>query len=425
MEEGSRVLAACERGEPRFHKLGGAEVVILGAGAAGLFCAGSLAGQGLRVVVLDHARDPGEKIRISGGGRCNFTNLGTSHQTFLSEMPRFCASALAGCRPEDFVALVDRAGIAWHEKAQGQLFCDGRATQIVRMLLDRMDGAELRTGVAVTGVTPGATLRVETSAGPIGATHVVVATGGKSIPKMGATGIGYDIAQATGHRIVETRPGLVPLTFAQQDLRLCAPLSGVAVAARAALPAARALRRPAIAFDDQLLFTHRGLSGPAILQISSYWRAGEELALDLCPGDLGRVLRQARREGGRMQVATALGRLLPERLATAITDEEGLAGARLADQSDARLDALARRVHDWRIRPVGTEGYRTAEVTVGGVDCRDLDARTMASRHVAGLHFIGEVVDVTGWLGGYNFQWAWASGHAAARAILGAGRSDF
>ena len=401
-----------------------ADVVILGAGAAGLFCAGSLAGQGLRVVVLDHARDPGEKIRISGGGRCNFTNLGTTHQTFLSEVPRFCASALAGYRPEDFVALVDRAGIAWHEKAQGQLFCDGRATQIVRMLVDRMDGAELRLGVGVQGVTPGTPLRVETSAGPIEARHVVVATGGKSIPKMGATGIGYDIAQATGHRIVETRPGLVPLTFAQQDLRLSAPLSGVAVTARASLPAARAPRRAAVAFDDQLLFTHRGLSGPAILQISSYWQPGEELTLDLHPGDSAQALRQAKREGGRVQVATVLARMLPERLATAIVAEEGLEGARLADQSDARLDALARRIHDWRIRPVGTEGYRTAEVTVGGVDCRDLDARTMASRHVPGLHFIGEVVDVTGWLGGYNFQWAWASAHATARAVLGAARPD-
>lgn len=396
-----------------------ADVVILGAGAAGLFCAGSLARGGLRVVVLDHARAPGEKIRISGGGRCNFTNLATRHDSFLSDVPRFCASALAGFRPEDFVALVDRAGIAWHEKTQGQLFCDGRATQVVQMLVERMSSAELRLGVGVTGVVPGERLRVETSAGPIEAAHVVVATGGKSIPKMGATGIGYDIAAATGHRIVETRPGLVPLTFAQQDLGLSAPLAGIAVGARASLPALKVPRRAAISFDDQLLFTHRGLSGPAILQISSYWRAGEELALDLHPAnDIAAALKQARREGGRVHVGTALARVLPERLAAAVTAGAGMEGARLADQSDARLDALADRVHGWRIRPVGTEGYRTAEVTVGGVDCRDLDARSMRSRHVPGLYFIGEVVDVTGWLGGYNFQWAWASGHAAARAIL-------
>ncbi|HMM07490.1 MAG TPA: NAD(P)/FAD-dependent oxidoreductase [Paracoccus solventivorans] len=395
-----------------------ADVVILGAGGAGLFCAGSLAGRGLRVVVLDHARAPGEKIRISGGGRCNFTNLGTTHETFLSQVPRFCASALAGFRPEDFVALVDRAGIAWHEKTQGQLFCDGRATQIVQMLVDRVGGAELRLGVAVTAVTPGAEgLRVDTPEGPLLAAHVVVATGGKSIPKMGATGIGYDIARATGHRVTDTRPGLVPLTFAEQDLGLSAPLSGIGIEARAALP--KAAGRRAIAFQDRLLFTHRGLSGPVILQISSYWQPGEPLALDLAPGhDIAALLKQARAEGGRAQTATLLARQLPDRLAAAIVAELGMTGAPLAAQSDARLEALARRIHDWRIRPVGTEGYRTAEVTVGGVDCRDLDARSLRSRRVPGLYFVGEVVDVTGWLGGYNFQWAWASGHAAAQAIL-------
>lgn len=395
-----------------------ADVVILGAGGAGLFCAGSLAGRGLRVVVLDHARAPGEKIRISGGGRCNFTNLGTTHETFLSQVPRFCASALAGFRPEAFVALVDRAGIAWHEKTQGQLFCDGRATRIVQMLLDRMGGAELRLGVAVTAVTPDAQgLRVETSAGPLLAAHVVVATGGKSIPKMGATGIGHDIARATGHRVTDTRPGLVPLTFAEQDLGLSAPLSGIGIEARAALP--KAPGRRAIAFHDRLLFTHRGLSGPAILQISSYWQPGEPLALDLAPGhDIAALLKQARAEGGRAQTATLLARHLPDRLAAAIAAELGMTGAPLAAQSDARLETLSRRVHDWRIRPVGTEGYRTAEVTVGGVDCRDLDARSLRSRLIPGLYFVGEVVDVTGWLGGYNFQWAWASGHAAAQAIL-------
>ncbi|WP_134725812.1 NAD(P)/FAD-dependent oxidoreductase [Paracoccus luteus] len=392
-----------------------ADIVILGAGAAGLFCADSLAGQGLRVVVIDHARAPGEKIRISGGGRCNFTNLATSHDRFLSQVPRFCASVLAGYRPQDFVALVDRAGIAWHEKTQGQLFCDGKATQIVRMLVDRMGDASLRLGTAVRDISAGGGgLIVDTDASPIAAGRVVLATGGRSIPKMGATGVAYDIAARLGHRIVTPRAGLVPLTFAEQALHLTRPLAGVSVAA--------AVRAGRTAFRDGLLFTHRGLSGPAILQASSFWSPGDELAIDLAPDDdAAAALNAAKRQGGRGQVAGALARLLPERLASAIADEAGLAAARLADQPDARLNALGRRVNDWRIRPVGSEGWRTAEVTVGGVDCRDLDARTLESRRVAGLHIIGEAVDVTGWLGGYNFQWAWASGHAAARAILRAG----
>ena len=399
-----------------------ADVVILGAGAAGMFCAGSLAGLGLRVIVLDHARAAGEKIRISGGGRCNFTNLATQHDRFLSDTPRFCASALAGYTPQDFVALVDRAGIAWHEKTQGQLFCDGKSTQIIRMLANRMGAAELRLGNAVRAVDRAATgWVVRTDGGSVTARHVVVATGGKSIPKMGATGIGYDIATATGHRIVPTRPGLVPLTFADQDLARTAPLAGVSLSAQVRQTARPPKGRRAALFRDQLLFTHRGLSGPAILQISSYLQPGEQLALDLCPGtDVAAAMRAARGQGGRVQLGTALARLLPDRLAVALTDELGLSGARLADLSDARLADVGTRVNDWRIRPVGSEGYRTAEVTVGGVDCGDLDARTMQSRHAPGLWFIGEVVDVTGWLGGYNFQWAWASAHAAARAIAAA-----
>ncbi|WP_112874602.1 NAD(P)/FAD-dependent oxidoreductase [Paracoccus endophyticus] len=389
-----------------------ADVVILGAGAAGLFCAGSLAGQGLRVVVIDHAAAPGEKIRISGGGRCNFTNLATSHDRFLSQVPRFCASVLAGYKPQDFVALVDRAGIAWHEKTQGQLFCDGKATQIVRMLVDRMAPALLRLGTAVHDIRPDqGGLVVDTDAGPVATPRVVLATGGRSIPKMGATGVAHDIAARLGHRIVTPRPGLVPLTFAEQALHLTRPLAGVSVEA-----VARAGRA---AFRDGLLFTHRGLSGPAILQVSSFWAPGDEIAIDLAPdADASAILRAAKRDGGRGRVAGALARLVPDRLAAVIADEAGLPAARLADQPDARLDALGRRVNDWRLRPVGSEGWRTAEVTVGGVDCRDLDARTLESRRVPGLHIVGEAVDVTGWLGGYNFQWAWASGHAAARAIL-------
>ncbi|MDO5622480.1 MAG: NAD(P)/FAD-dependent oxidoreductase [Paracoccus sp. (in: a-proteobacteria)] len=387
------------------------DLVILGAGAAGLFCAGSAVAPGRRVLVLDHARRPGEKIRISGGGRCNFTNMATTRDRFLSENPRFAASALAGFRPADFVALVDRAGIAWHEKTAGQLFCDGKAGQIVSMLLDRMRGAELRLNCPVQGVSRGADgFIVQTGGGPVAAARVVVATGGKSIPKMGATGLAYDIARDFGLRLVETRPGLVPLTFAEQDLTLCRPLAGVAVAASGQVGKVR--------FQDDLLFTHRGLSGPVILQLSSYWQPGEVLILDLCPGtDLAAALKDRRSASGRVAVATVLAGFLPARLAEAIVAEAGLIGMRLADQPNRVLDALGARVNRWQVRPVGSEGYRTAEVTVGGVDTRDLDAKTMQTRAVPGLFFIGEAVDVTGWLGGYNFQWAWASAHAAAKAL--------
>lgn len=398
------------------------DTTILGAGAAGLFCAGSILralphGKSQRIVVLDHAKAPGEKIRISGGGRCNFTNLATAPDRFLSGNPRFCASALAGFSPEDFVALVDRAGIAWHEKTLGQLFCDGSARQIIDMLLHRMRGAELRLETRVESVEPaGEGFCLRTSRGDLSARQVVVATGGKSIPKMGATGIGYEIAARFGLDLVEPRPGLVPLTFAQQDLDLCRPLAGLSVAAEVG----HGTRRQRTRFRDGLLFTHRGLSGPAILQISSFWRPGEEIDIDLAPEtDLAAGLRDLRGQGGRISVASALTRWLPGRLAEAICNDLNLAGARLADQSNAALDRLARRVDGWVLRPVGTEGWRTAEVTVGGVDTRGLESRSMQVKALPGLYFIGEVVDVTGWLGGYNFQWAWASAHAAAQAIAG------
>jgi predicted Rossmann fold flavoprotein len=387
------------------------DIAILGAGAAGLFCAGSALAPGLKVVVLDHATKPGEKIRISGGGRCNFTNLAAVPDRFLSSNPRFAASALARYKPEDFVSLVDRAGIAWHEKTLGQLFCDGKATQITDMLLNRMRGAELRLGVSVRSITQeGGCFVIKTDAAPLTADRVVVATGGRSIPKMGASGIGYDIATEFGLRIVPTRAGLVPLTFAEQDLALCRPLAGVALEAR--------ISHGKGSFRDALLFTHRGLSGPVILQISSFWQPGEVLQIDLSPAvDVAAHLNESRGQGGRMQLGTALGRILPGGLAAAILSEIGLSEARLADQPNKVLDALAARVHRWDVRPVGTEGYRTAEVTLGGVDTRDLDAKTMEARKVPGLYFIGECVDVTGWLGGYNFQWAWASGDAAGKAL--------
>lgn len=395
------------------------DTVILGAGAAGLFCAGSILveapGGAGRIAVLDHARAPGEKIRISGGGRCNFTNLASAPDRFLSRNPRFCASALAGFTARDFVDLVDRAGIAWHEKTLGQLFCDGSARQIVDLLLHRMRGCELRLETRVDAVDPepeGFVLR-----GPQGALRtrrLVVASGGKSIPKMGATGIGYDIATRFGLDLVEPRAGLVPLTFAAQDLDLCRPLAGLSLTAEVVHGSGRGRMR----FRDGLLFTHRGLSGPAILQVSSFWRPGEPIMVDLAPElDLSAALRELRGQGGRLALGTALSRWLPARLAEAVCDELGLAGARLADQGNAALERLANRVNRWQLRPVGSEGWRTAEVTVGGVDTRGLDSRSMQAKAVPGLYFIGEVVDVTGWLGGYNFQWAWASAHAAAKAI--------
>ena len=386
------------------------DLLILGAGAAGLFCAGSARAPGRRILVLDHAAKPGEKIRISGGGRCNFTNLATAPNRFLSMNPRFASSALARYKPEAFLGLVERAGIAWHEKTQGQLFCDGRATQITDMLLDRMAGAELRMDTALGDVAhQGDRFVVETSTGPVSAARLVVATGGKSIPKIGATGRAYDVARQFGLRMVKPRPALVPMTFAEQELALCRPLAGVAVEAEITHGGGR--------FRDALLFTHRGLSGPVILQISSFWQPGEELRIDLAPDcDVASALKAARGSGGRTAVATALAKILPERLAQAIAAELGMAQARLADQPNPRLEAVGARVNRWQVRPVGTEGYRTAEVTLGGIDTRDLDSRTMQARNMPTLFFIGECVDVTGWLGGYNFQWAWASADAAGRA---------
>ncbi len=384
--------------------------LILGAGAAGLHAA-AFAAKGGRVLVLDHAADPGEKIRISGGGRCNFTNLGTTPAQFISRNPHFAKSALARYTQWDFIDLVQRHRIAYHEKTLGQLFCDGSARQIVSMLLDEMQPAELRlsTSIATIGKTPDGFEVGLADGARVRARNLVVATGGKSIPKMGATGLGYRIAEEFGHAVTETRPGLVPMTFEPRHLERFAPLAGVSLPVRAQANGA--------AFEEGMLFTHRGLSGPAILQVSSYWREGEEIAIDLVPGaDPFERLRQLRSEAGRRSVGTALATLLPQRLAADIAAREGLEG-NLADRSDKDLRALCRRLADWRLKPVGTEGYRTAEVTVGGVDTDGLNARTMESRTVPGLFFIGEVVDVTGWLGGYNFQWAWSSAHAAGTEI--------
>jgi predicted Rossmann fold flavoprotein len=386
------------------------DVVVVGAGAAGMMCAIEAGKRGRRVLVVDPAESAGEKIRISGGGRCNFTNLRTSSGAFLSQNPRFCISALKRYTPQDFIALVEQYGIAWHEKVLGQLFCDGSARQIVNMLLAEMAsaGVAVRLGATASGIKRvDEGFRLDVAGEPVVCAALVIATGGKSIPKMGASGFGYEVAAQFGLKVVETRPALVPLTFEVGLLERLKPLSGVATDAR--------VRCGAAAFEEGMLFTHRGLSGPAILQISSYWREGLLIELDMAPGvDVFEALRAARAANGRQAVQTALAQHAPRRLAQTIAETEGLAG-NLADTSDKTLRRLADAVNAWRVKPAGSEGYRTAEVTLGGVDTAALDQRTLMAKAVPGLYFIGEVVDVTGWLGGYNFQWAWASGWCAGQ----------
>ncbi|MEN3165354.1 NAD(P)/FAD-dependent oxidoreductase [Tistrella mobilis] len=390
------------------------DVVIIGAGAAGMMCAAEAGRRGRRVLVIDHAQTPGEKIRISGGGRCNFTNLNTAPRNFLSQNPRFCISALSRYTCQDFIALVRRHGIGFHEKTLGQLFCDQSAQQIITMLTDEMAAGgvdlALSTGVETVEAAADGGFRLRTGNEMIHCASLVIASGGLSIPKIGATGFGYDIARQFGLKVTETRPALVPLTFGPEDLARVKPLAGVAVDARVSCDGT--------GFDEALLFTHRGLSGPAILQISSFWRDGRDIVVDMAPGvDVFDLLRQARSDSGRQAPVTVLSRLLPRRLAQRIAEDHGVETARLADLGDRRLRTLADAVGAWRIRPASTEGYRTAEVTLGGIDTRELDQKTMMARKLPGLHFIGEVVDVTGWLGGYNFQWAWSSGWAAGQAV--------
>lgn len=388
-------------------------VLILGAGAAGMMCAIRAGQRGRSVILIDHAKAPGEKIRISGGGRCNFTNVHTSPKNYLSSNPHFAKSALARYTPRDFIGLVEKHRIAFHEKALGQLFCDDSAKDIIRMLLAEMQavGAKLRLQTEISSVEAVATggFRVATSAGMIEADSLVIATGGKSIPKMGATGFAYRVAEQFGLPIIETRPGLVPLTLDPAALEKLAPLSGIAVPAE--------LFHGKTSFKEALLFTHRGLSGPAILQISSFWREGDEISLKMEPElDVIGHLKAAKKTNGRQSAQTALGDILPKRLAQHVTERAGVTG-NLGDMSDKTLGALASAVQDWSIKPSGSEGYRTAEVTLGGVDTTHLDSKTMQAKAVPGLYFIGECVDVTGWLGGYNFQWAWASGHAAGESV--------
>jgi predicted Rossmann fold flavoprotein len=395
------------------------DVAIIGAGAAGMMCAAVAGQRGLRVVLLDHAEKLGEKIRISGGGRCNFTNSGTGPANFLSDNPHFCRSALAGYGPQDFMALLKRHGVAWHEKHRGQLFCDESSEAVIDVLRAECGagGVQWRMPCAVTEISRsdehGYELR--TSQGVVRAAKLVIATGGMAIPQLGATDYGLKVARQFGLKVIEPRPALVPLTFDAQQWAPFSALSGVALEARVQAGQGE--------FVEDLLFTHRGLSGPGILQISSYWNPGQPVTLDLaCGRDLAQELIEAK-PGNRQQLGSVLAQLWPRRLAdqwllaAADTGQEGLAAIRLADIPDKTLRTLASRIHAWALVPTGTAGYKKAEVMRGGVDTRGLDQKSMQARAVAGLHFIGEAVDVTGWLGGYNFQWAWASAVACGKAL--------
>ena len=388
------------------------DVLVLGGGAAGLMCAIEAAKRGRKVLVIDHAKRPAEKIRISGGGRCNFTNLHCAPANFLSENPRFCVSALKRYSQHDFLTLVDQHKIAWHEKTLGQLFCDNSAKDIIQMLLSELEaaGGQLRLETEIKSVTkPDDMFSVATSKGPLRARSLVVATGGPSIPKMGATGFGYELARQFGLSVVKTRAALVPLTFSDANKDLCGRLSGVTVDANVTFQKT--------SFREGLLFTHRGLSGPSILQISSYWEEGKPISVNLLPKiDVFEALRKARQETPKQDLKTVIGQLLPNRLVDELANAFNLKG-RLADQSDKILRRTAEQLNRWQLTPVGTEGYRTAEVTLGGVDTRELSSKTMESAKVSGLYFIGEIVDVTGHLGGFNFQWAWSSGHAAGQFV--------
>jgi len=387
------------------------DVIILGAGAAGMMCAMAAGGRGRRVLLLDHADQAGAKILISGGGRCNFTNEHTAPDRFLSGNPRFCTSALRRYTAQDFVALIQKHHIPFHEKTLGQLFCDGSARAVVAMLLAECAaaGVDLRLRHRVTGLSHSGGFRVETDQGGFTAPALVLATGGLSIPKMGATGFAYDAARRFGLPLTEIRPGLVPLTFAGTELALMQPLSGVAL--NVAVAAGRQT------FAEGMLFTHRGLSGPAILQASSLWREGAAMRVDMLPGiDAYAVLRDRKRSRPRAEGRTVLAELLPARLAQALAVAH-LPAMPMADLPDRTLRGLAAVLNGWQLTPAGSEGYAKAEVTLGGVDTRALSSKTMEANTVPGLFVIGEAADVTGWLGGYNFQWAWSSGWCAGQAV--------
>lgn len=389
------------------------DVLIIGGGAAGLMCALTAGARGLRVLVIEHANRVGKKILMSGGGRCNFTNTGTTPANYLSANPHFCKSALARYTPWDFIAMVERHRIAYHEKELGQLFCDESSKLIVKMLLDECEAAGVRVltscSVERVEVVGERDVRVATTAGTFRAPALVVASGGLSIPSMGATGFGFELARRLGHAVLPTRPGLVPLTLSGRPLQQLDGLSGVAFPATATANGA--------SFTNQVLITHRGLSGPAILQVSSYWQPGDALVLDLLPGrDALDWITAQRQERPAALLHTVLADAVPKRFAQRLC-ELGLPDRPMKQLGPRELRTIAGTLAAWPVTASGTEGYRTAEVTLGGVDTRELSSSTMESRRVPGVYFIGEVVDVTGWLGGYNFQWAWASGHACGTAV--------
>ncbi|QIG79088.1 BaiN/RdsA family NAD(P)/FAD-dependent oxidoreductase [Stakelama tenebrarum] len=386
------------------------DVIVLGAGAAGMMCAAVAGQRGRRVLLLDHNDEPGRKILISGGGRCNFTNVHTAPDRFISANPHFAKSALSRYTPQDFIDLIAGYGIAWHEKTLGQLFCDESARAIVAMLVNECEMGSVTPGFGqpIRDVSHAdGRFRVTTGAGVAEAPALVVATGGPSIPKLGATGFAYDLAKYFGLKLVEPRPALVPLTLGPDDA-LFRDLAGVSAPVRA--KAGKGV------FDEAALFTHRGLSGPAILQVSSYWRHGEQVAIDFFPQAQSGWLTEAKREHPRATMRSLLARQMPDRLAEALAEKLALAGE-LANQKDAALAEAERRLSDWRFRPTGTEAFAKAEVTVGGISTAELSSQTMEAKKLPGLYPIGEAVDVTGWLGGYNFQWAWASAQAAGRAL--------
>jgi predicted Rossmann fold flavoprotein len=388
------------------------DVLVIGAGAAGLMCALTAGRRGRMVQVIDHANKVGKKILMSGGGRCNFTNTGTTPANFLSANPHFCKSALARYTPWDFIDMVERHGIAYHEKELGQLFCDISSKQIVRMLVDECTaaGAQIRTDCAVEKVERGADgFHVQTAQGRFHAASLVIATGGLSIPSLGATGFGYEVAKQFGHAVLPLRAGLVPLTLSGKHQERFEGLAGVALPVEA--------RVDGTGFCDAMLITHRGISGPAILQISSFWQPGDDLRLDLLPGqDAEDWLRTMKRDRGAAELRTVLSEVLPRRLALRLC-EHWLPDRPVRQIDERELRQAAALLQDFPLVASGTEGYRTAEVTLGGVDTRKVSSSTFESQLVPGLHFVGEVLDVTGWLGGYNFQWAWASGHAAGQVV--------
>jgi predicted Rossmann fold flavoprotein len=395
------------------------DVIVMGAGAAGLMCAIVAGQRGKSVLVLERGDRIGAKILISGGGRCNFTNLHAGPENYLSSNPGFCKSALARYTPNDFLALVERHRIAWHEKKLGQLFCDHSSREIVEMLRRECHaaGVQIKTGVDVTAVrrvTGNDSFEVTASGSTFLTRRLVIATGGLSLPKLGATDFAYRIARQFGLNVLPVRAGLVPLTFGGRELEFCRALSGVSAPCLARVNDPSRKSR-AVEFTEHLLFTHRGLSGPAMLQVSSYWQPPAELQINLFPGGGVRAWLEENRASG-MRPDTLLARRLPARFATAWTASQAPLRP-LRTYSAPELDALAESLENWTLRPAGTEGYATAEVTVGGIDTRDLHSKTMEARAAPGLHFIGESVDVTGWLGGYNFQWAWASGHACGMAM--------